>query len=135
MLVLHTSSLRSNNSISAKADPGPTRFLLSAGVVDVGVPWEVRLAPGLVGDGLLLKQLLQCSLQHVPPEPFLLAVGSHHSHGGLHRLLGLPVHPLDQSFVLVYEPVYCLSRIGLPSTATGQLHRGELNVKVNSWSL
>ena len=119
MVVLHTSSLRSNSYISPRVGPDPTQFLLPAGGVDVGVPWEVRLAPGLVGEGLLLQQLLQCSLQHVPPEPLLLAVGSHHSHGGLHRLLGLPVHPLDQSFVLVYEPVYSLSRIGLPSTATG----------------
>ena len=95
-------------------------ILLPAGVVDAGVPWEVRLAPGLVGGGLLLgQQLLEGSLQHVPPEPLLLAVGSHHTHRGLGCLLGLPVHPLDQSLVLVYKPVYGFSRIGLAGTATG----------------
>ena len=47
-----------------------------AGVVDVGVPWEVRLASALVTVGLLLQQLLAT-------ERFLLAEGSSDYHEGL----------------------------------------------------
>ena len=84
--------------------------LLSAGAVDVGLSREVCLPPSSVVTTVLLlqlvQQLLHGALQHVPPEPLLLAVGPHHPGRGLDspRLLRLSVHSLDQSFVLVYEP-------------------------------